>query len=118
MTSNLLFFEIVVIYDMLNQLEQVVETIDANDEESEEIEEIGSRVTSFKEMAKRIRMKYDKYYGTLEKTNPLVYMAPIFDPRYKLAGLEVSLCDLFGEVQGSVVVLKMGEKLETLFDEY
>ena len=65
-TSNLVFFEIVVIHDMLNQLEQVVETIDVRDEESEEIEEIGSRVTNFKEMVMRMRMKYDKYYDTPE----------------------------------------------------
>lgn len=50
--------------------------------------------------------------------NPLLYMAPIFDPRYKLAGLEVSLCDLFAEIQGSDIVLKVREKLEALFDEY
>ena len=55
---------------------------------------------------------------TLEKINPLVYIAPIFDPRYKLVGLELSLCDLFEEVQGSVVALKVKEKVEALFDEY
>jgi len=65
-----------------------------------------------------MRIKYDKYYDTLEKMNPLVYISPIFDPRYKLAVLEVSLCDVFGEVQGSAIVLKVKEKLETLFDEY
>ena len=59
-----------------------------------------------------------KYYSTPEKMNPLVYIAPIFDPRYKLPGLEVSLCDFFGKVQSSTIVLKVKEKLETLFDEY
>jgi len=78
-TSNL---EIVAIHTLLKQLEEVVETIDANDKESEDIEDIGSRVTNFKEMAKRMRMKYDKYYGRPEKMNPLVYITPIFDPRY------------------------------------
>ena len=84
MTSNLLFFEIVAIHSMLNNLEQVLETINANDKESEEIEDIGSGLTNFKEMGKRMRLKYDKYYGTPEKMNPLVYIAAIFDPRYKL----------------------------------
>ena len=106
------------IHAMLKYLEQVDETIDANDEESEEIEKIGSRVTNFKEMAKRMRIKYNKYYDTPKKMNLLVDIAPIFYPRYKLAGLEVSLCDLFGEEQGSAIVLKVREKLETLFDEY
>jgi len=31
----------------------------------------------------------------------------MFDPRYKLVGLDLSLCDLFGEVQGSVIALKV-----------
>jgi len=54
-------------------------------------------------MAKKMRMKYAKYYGTPEKKNLLVNIAPIFDPRYKLTGLELSLYDLFGEEQGYAV---------------
>jgi len=50
--------------------------------------------------------------------NPLVYIAPIFDPMYKLVDLEVSLCNLFGEIQDSAIILKVKEKLEALFDEY
>jgi len=103
---------------MLKHLEEVVETINDNDAESEGIEELGCRVTTFAGMAKRMMMKYDKYYGTPEKVNPLVYIAPIFDPRYKLVGLEVSLCDLFGEMQDSTIISKVREKLEALFNKY
>ena len=117
-TSNLHFYEILDIHSTLSELEEVVETID-NDEESEDVEGIGfSTVTNFKEMAKRMRMKYEKYYGTPEKMNPLLYIAPIFDPRCKLEGVQVSLCDVFGEEQGSTIVSKVREKLEALFDEY
>jgi len=63
-------------------------------------------------------MKYDKYYGTPEKLNPLMYIAPIFDPKYKLVGLELSRYDFFGEVYDSTIVLKMKEKVKALFDEY
>jgi len=103
---------------MLRNLEEVVNTIDVNDEEGVGIEEMEYSVTSFTEMAKRMRMQYDKYCGTHEKMNPLVYIAPIFDPRYKLVGPEVSLCDLFGEIQDSAIILEVKEKLEALFDEY
>ena len=58
------------------------------------------RVTNFKEM------------------NSLVYIAPIFEPRYKLVCLEHSLCDLFREVQHIVIALKVKAKVEALFDEY
>ena len=67
MISNLLFFDIVVIHTMLKHLEQIVKTIDANDDENEGIEESISTVTNFKEMAKRMRMRYAKYYGMSEK---------------------------------------------------
>ena len=50
--------------------------------------------------------------------NLLVYIAPIFDPRYKLASLELSLHDLFGEEQGFAISLKVKEKVEALFEEY
>ena len=93
-TSNMLFFKIVAIHTMLKYWEQVVKAIGANDEESKEI---GSRVTNFKEITKRMRMKYDKYYNAPENMNLLVYIAPIFDARCKFAGLDVSLYDLFGE---------------------
>jgi len=91
---------------MLRNLEEVADTIDANDEEGVVLEGMEYSVANFKEMAKRMRMKYDKYYGTPKKMNPLVYIAPIFDPRYKFVGLEVSLCDLFREIQGSAIVFE------------
>ena len=97
-TSNLLFLKIVVIHTMLKHLEQAVVTFDANDEDGEEVEEIRSKVTNFKEMTKRMRTKYANYFDTPEKMNLLVHIAPTFDPGYNIAGLELSLCDLFGEV--------------------
>ena len=63
-------------------------------------------------MANRMRIEYDKYYDTPDKMNPLVSIAPVFDPTYKLVGLQVSLCELLVEAQGSVVTLKVREKLE------
>ena len=62
--SNLLFFKIVAIRSILRNLEEVIDTIDANDE-GVEIEEMEYNVTSFTEMAKRMTMKYDKYYGVI-----------------------------------------------------
>jgi len=94
---NMLFFEIVAIHTMLKYLEQVVETIDTNDDENKRTEDSGSTITNFKEMARRMTMKYAKYCGTSKKMNLLVYIAPIFNPRYKLAGIELSFYDLFGE---------------------
>ena len=67
-------------------------------------------------MAKKMRMNA-KYYGMPKKMNLLVYIGPIFDPRYKLAGLELFLHDLFSEEQGFALGSKVKQK-EALFEEY
>ena len=54
----------------------------------------------------------------LEKINPLMCIAHIFDSRYKLVSLELSLYNFFGQVQGSGTILKVKKKLKTLFDEH
>ena len=70
---------------------KIIDTSDANDEESMKIEDIGSRVTNFKEMTKRMSVKYTKYYETSEKMSTLVYTTPIFDLIYKLVDVELFL---------------------------
>ena len=92
-TSNHLFFEVMAIHTMLKHLEQVVETVDANDEESEKIEEIRSKVTYFKEMAKRMLTKYAKYYSTPKKINPLVnYSSLILDTSFSVLRFLFVIC--------------------------
>jgi len=76
---------------MLKHLMKIIDTSDANDEESMKIEDIGSRVTNFKEMTKRMSVKYTKYYETSEKMSTLVYTTPIFDLIYKLVDVELFL---------------------------
>jgi hypothetical protein len=39
-------------------------------------------------MANRMKVKYDKYWGDVEKINPLLFVASLLDPCYKMAGLE------------------------------
>ncbi|VFQ91390.1 unnamed protein product [Cuscuta campestris] len=118
-TSNLLFFEIVAIYKMLQNLEDIDEVIDVQDIEiGVEGEEDEVMVKNFKEMVNRMKLKFEKYYGRLEKLNTLVYIAPIFDPRYKLEGLEICVCDLFGATSGDSIMEKVKGSVDTLFDEY
>jgi hypothetical protein len=39
-------------------------------------------------MANRMKEKYDKYWGNVEKIIPLLFVASLFDPRYKIIALE------------------------------
>jgi hypothetical protein len=39
-------------------------------------------------MANKMKVKYDKYWGDVEKINPLLFVASLLNPCYKMAGLE------------------------------
>ncbi|WOK97678.1 hypothetical protein Cni_G06386 [Canna indica] len=39
-------------------------------------------------MARKMRDKFDKYYGSVERTNMMVLIAVVLDPRYKLRFLK------------------------------
>jgi hypothetical protein len=39
-------------------------------------------------MANKMKVKYDKYWGDVEKINPLLFVATLLDPRYKMDALE------------------------------
>jgi hypothetical protein len=39
-------------------------------------------------MANKMKLKYDKYWEDVEKINPLLFVASLLDPHYKIAGLE------------------------------
>jgi hypothetical protein len=39
-------------------------------------------------MARKMKVKYDKYWGDFEAINPLLWVAVVLDPRYKVSVLE------------------------------
>ena len=39
-------------------------------------------------MARKMKVKYDKYWGDFEAINPLLWVAAMLDPRYKVSVLE------------------------------
>jgi hypothetical protein len=47
-------------------------------------------------IANRMKVKYDKYWEDVEKINPLLFVASLLDPRYKMAGLEYWFWFSFG----------------------
>jgi hypothetical protein len=71
------------------------------------------------EMAKRMLAKYNKYWGDHTSFNILIFVAVALDPRYKLSNYsKIATLEMFGEVHGEVVWIKMNETLTKLFEEY
>ncbi|KAL0448014.1 UNVERIFIED_CONTAM: Zinc finger BED domain-containing protein RICESLEEPER 1 [Sesamum latifolium] len=71
------------------------------------------------EMSKRMKKKFDKCWGSIEKMNMVIYYVVILDPRYKLEHIEFSFDTLYEDV---TQCLLMKEKVKSgmveLFNTY
>jgi hypothetical protein len=63
-------------------------------------------------MTIKMKMKYDKYWGDLEKINPLLFVASVLDPRYKMIILEFWLTSNVGEEKSEKITTKLKNALE------
>ncbi|KAI5323060.1 hypothetical protein L3X38_032132 [Prunus dulcis] len=45
-------------------------------------------------MAQKMKLKYDKYWGSLDSVNQFLLIAVVLDPRYKLDNLSMHIADL------------------------
>ncbi|XP_055959810.1 zinc finger BED domain-containing protein RICESLEEPER 2-like [Mercurialis annua] len=70
------------------------------------------------QMGKRMREKFNKYWGDPHKINKLIIFSHILDPTSKLNDLKFALCNLFGSKHGSVLFETVKYELTVLFDEY
>lgn len=71
-----------------------------------------------KDMAFKMTAKFDKYWGDIKKFNLLVFIASVFDPRTKLVYLKVTLCGMYGDVEGDLVWTLCKNALTELFNDY
>ncbi|XP_075504396.1 zinc finger BED domain-containing protein RICESLEEPER 2-like [Primulina tabacum] len=70
-------------------------------------------------MTKRMKEKYDKYWGSTEKMNMILYYAVILYPRHKLEFVEFSFDRMYGSVGKNETMkeqVRLG--LYELFDDY
>ncbi|KAL0440619.1 UNVERIFIED_CONTAM: putative AC transposase [Sesamum radiatum] len=71
------------------------------------------------EMSKRMKQKFDKYWGSIEKMNMVIYYAVILDPRYKLEYIEFLFDTLYEDVtQCSLMKEKVKIGMVELFNIY
>jgi len=69
-------------------------------------------------MANRMKGKYDKYWGDVEKINPLLFVASLLDPRYKMAGLEYWFRLSFGAEKVERIDSQLKWVLGRLYEHY
>nr|XP_043616011.1 zinc finger BED domain-containing protein RICESLEEPER 2-like [Erigeron canadensis] len=70
------------------------------------------------DMAREMKLKFDKYWGDVKKFNLLVFIASVFDPRTKFLYLETSLHGMYGVDIGTKVAKCCEEALKELFNDY
>lgn len=69
-------------------------------------------------MATDMKRKYDKYWGKVENINPLLFIANILDPRYKLAYIDWSFADIYGPTLGKDMTARVKSQLTRLYEWY
>ncbi|XP_020970084.1 zinc finger BED domain-containing protein RICESLEEPER 1-like [Arachis ipaensis] len=69
-------------------------------------------------MACSMKAKYDKYWGPVDKFNPLILVAVVLDPRYKLDYLCWCLEDVYDKEVATSMTSFVKFTLETLYKFY
>ncbi|KAK2646796.1 hypothetical protein Ddye_021991 [Dipteronia dyeriana] len=69
-------------------------------------------------MAMSMKLKFDKYWKGLDKTNNLLIIAVVLDPRYKLAYVKWRFDAFFGVQQSQLMISSLREVLVELYDCY
>ncbi|KAG8491680.1 hypothetical protein CXB51_014944 [Gossypium anomalum] len=72
----------------------------------------------FNVMAIKMKDKYDKYWGDIDKMNLLMFVACVLDSRQKLKYLEFALSEMSSSEKACEMMQKLKESLYELFDEY
>ncbi|XP_010677727.1 zinc finger BED domain-containing protein RICESLEEPER 2-like [Beta vulgaris subsp. vulgaris] len=98
-TSNLFFDELVNVALLLKELES-----------SEDFEMCV--------IASKMKEKYDKYWGDVEKMNMLIFIAVVLDPRYKLDYVEWMITQIYRVDVASTLITNLREALNAMYEEY
>ncbi|GJT67243.1 zinc finger BED domain-containing protein RICESLEEPER 2-like protein [Tanacetum coccineum] len=74
--------------------------------------------TNLAAMAKMMKCKFDKYYGSLEKCNMATVVPSVLDPRNKFEYVEVLLGDVYGKIKGKAMCAMIKASLVELYEDY
>ncbi|KAL0003479.1 hypothetical protein SO802_017260 [Lithocarpus litseifolius] len=99
-TTNVYFHEFVSLQDQLNQL--------CN----------GRGDPLLKGMAQRMKLKYDKYWGSVDRINLMLFVAVVVDPRYKLKYVRFWFKQWYDKEKFDELGLRVREALNRLYKHY
>ena len=73
-----------------------------------------------RDIAKKMKEKYDKYWDNMDDSNFLLYVSVALDPRYKMHYLEFCFARLYGKGSPKTTLMceKVMKTLQELFDCY
>jgi hypothetical protein len=69
-------------------------------------------------MAQRMKVKYDEYWGGIEKVNRLLFVAIVLDPRFKLVVVEFWFEQVFGTKKRDEIVGILRTDIDQLYGQY
>ncbi|XP_042400934.1 zinc finger BED domain-containing protein RICESLEEPER 2-like [Zingiber officinale] len=69
-------------------------------------------------MAKRMKAKFDKYWGAPEKMNKMIFIACVLDPRFKFDYVAFVLLRMYRQEKGEKIRDEVKLYMTTLFEEY
>ncbi|XP_075652751.1 zinc finger BED domain-containing protein RICESLEEPER 1-like [Castanea sativa] len=79
---------------------------------------VKSQNTLLKNTATNMQTKFEKYWGEGDKSNPLLYVVVVLDPRKKLRFLKFSFSEIYGNDVGKEKVDKVKDLLMKLYTFY
>ncbi|WOL03489.1 zinc finger BED domain-containing protein RICESLEEPER 2-like [Canna indica] len=74
--------------------------------------------SNVKGMGTKMKTKFDKYWGNVDRMNKIIFFAVVLDPREKFMAMEVSFCDIYGENEGTGLFERVKMSLYDIFKEY
>ncbi|KAL5758800.1 hypothetical protein ACOSP7_021411 [Xanthoceras sorbifolium] len=69
-------------------------------------------------MALSMKQKFDKYWGGLDKTNHLLIVAVVLDPRYKIGYVKFRFDEFYGKEQSKVMLENLKVVMNELYVSY
>ncbi|XP_019179247.1 PREDICTED: zinc finger BED domain-containing protein RICESLEEPER 2-like [Ipomoea nil] len=79
---------------------------------------IKSKDPKFSSMAQRMKDKFDKYWGNVDKMNMLLYVATVLDPRRKYVYADFCFKRMYEDDEASKLSKNLREVMTDLFNEY
>ena len=73
---------------------------------------------NLKEMAASMNEKFKNYWGEQQKTNKMIFISSVLDPRNKLDYVPFAIVDMFGKEVGEKLCSEVKKYMNKLFEYY